>query len=221
MGIKYIDVTLTLNDGDPGVSYETARTIAQHGWNARTLHLYSHAGTHMDAPVHFGVPGPTIDQINPERFFTECHLIDIPDIHPGSFIETRDIGSVAEAVTQGQGLIFRTGWHKKYGTPAYREGIPSITPELAEWCVSKGIQLVGVEPPSVADVQNLELVTRVHTILLKGGIIIVEGLGDLSGVSKTPVKLVTLPLKIGMGDGSPCRAIVIEKEDLTQKLEIV
>lgn len=212
MGNKYIDVTLTLNSGDPGVSFETARTIAQNGWNARTLHLYSHAGTHMDAPVHFGVPGPTIDQIDPERFFTVCHLIDIPEIYPGSFIEISNIGTVAEVIAPGQGLIFRTGWHKKYGTPAYREGIPSLTPELAEWCVAKGIQLVGVEPPSVADVHNLELITRIHTILLKGGIIIVEGLGDLSGVSKTPVTLAALPLKIGSGDGSPCRAIVIEQE---------
>lgn len=213
MGLKYIDVTLTLNHGDPGVSCESARTIARDGWNAQTLHLYSHAGTHMDAPVHFGIPGPTIDQINPERFFTDCHLIDIPEAYPGYRIEIKDIMGIIENIIPGQGLIFRTGWHKKYGTPAYREGIPSVTPQLAEWCIEKGIHLIGVEPPSVADVHDLELVTRVHTILLTGGIIIVEGLADLSRVSRSPVKLVTLPMKIGMGDGSPCRAIIIQQED--------
>ena len=48
-----IDLTLTLRDGLRGVAFEQARTVERDGWNARTLHLYSHAGTHMDAQTHF------------------------------------------------------------------------------------------------------------------------------------------------------------------------
>ena len=31
-----------------GVEFETKFTLGRDGWNARTLHLHSHAGTHMD-----------------------------------------------------------------------------------------------------------------------------------------------------------------------------
>jgi len=46
-----------------GVDFDTAKTIEKDGWNAKTLHLYSHAETHIDAPVHFIVNDTTIDQI--------------------------------------------------------------------------------------------------------------------------------------------------------------
>ena len=51
-----IDLTLTLRPGMRGVDWEQAKTVERDGWNARTLHLYSHAGTHMDAPTHFFQP---------------------------------------------------------------------------------------------------------------------------------------------------------------------
>lgn len=50
---RIIDLSLTVKDGMRGVQFEPLHTVAQHGWNTRTLHLYSHCGTHMDAPLHF------------------------------------------------------------------------------------------------------------------------------------------------------------------------
>lgn len=54
MARRIVDLTLTLRDGMRGVAFEQAKTISREGWNARTLHLYSHAGTHMDAPLQIG-----------------------------------------------------------------------------------------------------------------------------------------------------------------------
>ena len=64
---KIIDLTRTLEDGTPGVSFEQARTVEKDGWNARTLHVYSHIGTHMDAPLHFGVSDQSIEEFPPSR----------------------------------------------------------------------------------------------------------------------------------------------------------
>ncbi|NJM37109.1 MAG: hypothetical protein HC845_04115 [Akkermansiaceae bacterium] len=50
---RIIDLTLTLRPGMRGVAWEQAKAIESDGWNARNLHLYSHAGTHMDAQTHF------------------------------------------------------------------------------------------------------------------------------------------------------------------------
>ena len=46
---RIIDLTLTMRSGMRGVDWEQAKTVERDGFNARTLHLYSHAGTHMDA----------------------------------------------------------------------------------------------------------------------------------------------------------------------------
>jgi kynurenine formamidase len=42
------------------------------------------------------------------------------------------------------------------------------------WCVERKVKLLGVEPPSVADVNNKEEPTHIHAILGEG--VIVEGL---------------------------------------------
>ena len=69
---------------------------------------------------------------------------------------------------------------------------------------------LGVEPPSVADVNNLEELTSVHNVLLGAGIIIVEGLTNLDQIQNEKVTFMALPLKIARGDGAPVRALAIE-----------
>ena len=67
-----------------------------------------------------------------------------------------------------------------------------------------------MEPPSVADVNNLDEVTAVHRILLGGGVVIVEGLTNLDALREERVVFGAMPLKIEGGDGSPCRAFALE-----------
>jgi len=76
--------------------------------------------------------------------------------------------------------------------------------------VRKKVNLVGVEPPSVADVNNLEELTEIHRILMEGDVLIIEGLCNLDEVRKNKVQLIALPLKIGDGDGAPARAVIVE-----------
>lgn len=123
-----------------------------------------------------------------------------------------DLGEIAQKFKEGDSLLLRTDWSKRLGTEGYHNDLPRISAELANWCVEKKVQILGVEPPSVADVNNLPEVTEIHHILLRGGILIVEGLINLDVIEKQYVELIALPLKIKKGDGAPCRVIAIEKE---------
>jgi kynurenine formamidase len=76
--------------------------------------------------------------------------------------------------------------------------------------VAKRVNILGVEPPSVADVNNLEELTRIHKTLLGANITIVEGLANLSALTQEKVFFVAAPLKIEGGDGCPCRAFALE-----------
>ena len=208
--MNYIDVTLTFESGMRGVQFEPVKILERDGWNAKNLHLYSHAGTHMDAPVHFEVNEQTIDKIPVNRFFTTCHIIDLMGIQPKTEIKISDLGEVEKQLETGEGLIFRTGWSKFVNEAKYRSELPGISKELALWCVERGVAAIGVEPPSIADINNKQLLAEIHRILLGGNIIIVEGLANLEKISHSKVQFVALPLKIKDGDGAPCRAIVIQ-----------
>jgi kynurenine formamidase len=92
----------------------------------------------------------------------------------------------------------------------YRDALPRLSEELARWCVQHRVGLVGVEPPSVADVNNREEITLIHRTLLAGDVIIVEGLANLDLLRDERVLFGAMPLKIEGGDGSPCRAFALE-----------
>ena len=209
--MKYTDLTLDYSEAVAGFKISPARDLETDGWNASTLEIYSHAGTHMDAPVHFGVSGKTIDQFEVKEFICErTWVLDLSFVTDSYLIEIKDLGNLQDKIFPGDALLFRTDWYNKLGTSAYRNALPRISESLALWLVEKGVKLIGVEPPSVANVNNLPEVTLIHQILLEK-VIIVEGLCRLDQLKSELLTFIALPLKIKGGDGAPCRAIAIEK----------
>ncbi len=208
-----IDLTLSLADGQRGVAFETARTVEKDGWNAKTLHLYSHCGTHMDSPLHFGVSEQTIDEFPLSDCMGKAWVVRIAGDCTRRLLTVSDLGGVAETLQPGDSLLLQTGWSHFVNEDKYRDALPRISEELAKWCVDKGVKILGVEPPSVADVHNLEEVTRIHRILLSGGVIIVEGLTHLELLKGPTVYFMALPLKVVNGDGAPVRALAFEFDD--------
>jgi arylformamidase len=241
---RIIDLTLPLENGLRGVAIEPARTRARDGWNATTLHLYSHCGTHMDAPTHFGVWEQTIDQIPLDRCMGPAWVVDpacrvglapppsapreksvgqagtpnaksgVGDPDPSysrALIRVADLGPTAEKVREGDSLLLRTGWSRRVGAPSYRDELPRVSLELAQWCAAKKLRMLGVEPPSVADVNNLEELAAVHHVLLGAGVIVVEGLANLDQIRREKVTFMAFPLRVAGGDGAPVRAFAIEE----------
>jgi kynurenine formamidase len=216
---QIIDLTMTFKPGMRGVAIAPKFTVARDGWNATTLELYSHAGTHMDARVHFEAGPETIDQHTPARCMGRAWLINLAGIAPKALIDISTLGVCAENFQTGDSLLLRTDWSKQEQNPAvYRDGLPRISDSLAKWCVANKVKLLGVEPPSVADVNNLPEVTRIHKILLGGGVTIVEGLCNLDQLVGPKVFFAALPLKIAAGDGCPCRAFAVEGDDAPEQL---
>lgn len=208
---RVVDLTLPLTPGQRGVATEAVYTIAQDGWNAATWHLYSHAGTHMDAQLHFAAGPETIDQHRLERCMGPAWVVRFPQIAPRVRLTVADLGAVEEKIVAGDSLLLSTGWSRYVDEPRrYRDELPCISEELAAWCVDKKVKLLGVEPPSVADVNNRAEVTRIHQILLGGGVTIVEGLTNLESLTQERVFFAALPLKLAGGDGCPVRAFAIE-----------
>jgi kynurenine formamidase len=208
--LRFIDLTLTLRPGMRGVACEPTYNFREHGWNAQTLHLYSHCGTHMDAPTHTEAGGQTIDEVPLAQCMGPAWLVKLEGIAPRTLITVADLGGVAARFSPGDSLLLRTGWSAFVNEAKWREELPRVSPELANWCVEQRVKLLGVEPPSVADVNHLPELVGIHRTLLGGGTLIVEGLAHLEAISQERVFFAALPLKPLRGDGSPVRAFAVE-----------
>lgn len=206
-----IDLTQTLAPGQRGVAREPTFTVARDGWNAATWHLYSHSGTHMDAQLHFEAGPETIDTKPLEACLGPAWVVPVAPVAPRMTIDVSHLGPVASRLVPGDSLLLKTGWSRHAGDPAiYRDALPRISEDLAQWCVDRRVRMLGVEPPSVADVNNREEVTRIHRLLLGGGVTIVEGLAQLDRLTHERVFFCALPLKLAGGDGSPVRAFAFD-----------
>lgn len=211
---RIIDLTLALRPGMRGVAFEPKFNFKEHGWNAQTLHLYSHCGTHMDAPIHSEAGDQTIDEVPLAQCMGPAWLVKLDGIAPKALITVADLGDIAKRFAPGDSLLLRTGWSAFVDEAKWRDELPRVSPELARWCVEKRVKLLGVEPPSVADVNHLPEVIQIHQTLLGGGVLIVEGLTNLEAITQEKVFFAALPLKPLRGDGSPVRAFAVEGEGI-------
>jgi predicted dehydrogenase/kynurenine formamidase len=208
---RVIDLSLPIDNKLRGANITQLKTIERDGWNATTLALYSHCGTHMDAPRHFVPEGATLNQQSLDVCCGPALVLDLRPIEQRELISVERLAPWAAAIRPGTRILLCTDWHKRLDTPEYRDALPRISAELARWLVERQVCLLGVEPPSVADVNNVEELTTVHQILLRGGVTIVEGLANLDRLSGPHVEFIALPLNIVGGDGCPVRAIARER----------
>ncbi len=207
---RIVDLSLTLRPGMRGVEFESQSTFVGKGWVTRLLHLYSHAGTHVDAPYHFLEHGRTLEHVQLEKCVGPAWVIDISYVKPCDLITVEHLAPHADRVTSGARLLLRTDWYRHADLPDYRTHFPRVSLPLAEWLAGRGIAMLGVEMPAVASVDDREELMSVHRALLRAEIVIVEGLACLDSLQREQVTFIALPLKIEGGDGSPVRAIAIE-----------
>jgi kynurenine formamidase len=210
---RIVDLSLTMRPSMQGVDFEVRSTIEGKGWNTTWLHLYSHAGTHLDAPYHFVAHGDTLEVLMLEKCVGPALVIDLTFLKPRELITVEHLAPYAKKIGEGTRLLLTTGWSARADSPNYRSHLPRVSLPLAEWLAKRKIALLGVEMPAVADVNSKEELTSVHRALLEAGIVVVEGLANLDELHQEEVTFIALPLKLEGGDGSPVRAIAIEEDD--------
>lgn len=201
-----IDLTLPVHNEMRGVRIESHTHLERDGFNTTNLQLYSHSGTHMDAPKHFLSGGGTIDCVPLEKCAGMALVIDLSHKAPQSLITIDDLQMYAERIQTGTRLLLRTDWDTHALQEDYRTHFPRISLALADWLAMRGIWLLGLETPSVASLQDKEELTAVHQALLSHDIVIVESLTNLR-LLPPEVLFMAFPLKIQGGDGSPVRAV--------------
>jgi len=211
--VKQLDLTLTISEsipsfpGSPSPQFIFWSTINEEGYNLELLFLSSHTGTHMDAPYHFAKNGKKIHQIPITRLIGEAILIKIRKIKDQA-ITKKDIINFEKRngkIPNYSSIIFFTGWQKNLNKIFYFTNNPGLSKSAVIYLVSKKINLVGIDSPSID--LGIEKLFTAHKIFAKNDILIVENLSNLEKIPNSEFKFTILPLKLKDATGSPVRAI--------------
>ena len=210
--MKVIDLTLEISEkiptfpGSPKPHFIQWETIAKDGYNLELLFLSTHTGTHIDAPFHFVKNGKKIHEITPERLVNEAVLIRIGK-NSNRFISKIDIQNFEHKngkIKNGSTVVFYTGWQKNLNKEFYFTENPGLSVSAAKYLVSKKINMVGIDSPSID--LGTDSKFSVHHVLAKNNILIVENLANLGKIKSNNFHLITSPLKLKNATGSPIRA---------------
>mgnify|MGYP000359709873 CR=1 FL=1 len=166
------------------------------------LHLGAHTGTHLDAPCHF-VDGPDIATVDLGRLIGPAVLIDVG---AASVITAAVLADLVPVTCRR--LLIRSRNSRLWADPThtFAEDFTALDPGAADWAVTAGIDLIGVDYLSVATASHGE---AVHRRLLGAGILLLEGL-DLRAPPVGHYTLIALPLRLPGCDGSPVRAVLLD-----------
>ncbi|HEY1781687.1 MAG TPA: cyclase family protein [Roseiarcus sp.] len=182
---------------------------------AFSISLSDHAGTHVDAPVHFDPrPGAkTIDEMPLENFYTSAICLDLshaPLKHAISVAEMEEaLTKSGQEIRPGDTvLIYMATNERLYGDSRYAHDFPGLSLEAVHWLADKGIGMFGVE--AVSPAPEGELNFRAHQICGERGITHMECLFNLDKlVGRGRFRFVGFPLRIRGGSASPIRAVAI------------
>ena len=74
-------------EGDPETEVRTLQTLEEDGCNLSAVSMSVHAGTHIDAPLHFWEDGSPVDELRLNTFYGKCTVISVEGILTGDDME--------------------------------------------------------------------------------------------------------------------------------------
>jgi arylformamidase len=189
--------------GNPEIEIRAQQAISLGaGANVSAVAFGSHTGTHVDAQKHFFDDGHTIDQLPLERLIGPAILLAFPDtlmsIGPAD-LEAQEIGGHTRVLLRTRNSSFVAG-------DEFVKDYTYLAPDGAEFLVSRGVELVGIDYLSIEQFHSGH--HRTHLALLGKDVVIIEGL-DLSQPPAGEYELVCLPLRLAGLDGAPARAVLL------------
>jgi kynurenine formamidase len=211
---RLIDVSHTVEDGlvtYPGLpaplvcdflSREASRAHYDEGttFQIARIEMVANTGTYVDSPFHRFADGADLAALELSR------LADLDGLVIDATGRGRSLGTdLLEGFdVRGKAVLFRTGWDAHWATPAYFEGHPFLTRQLAERLRDAGAVLVGIDSLNIDDTRDGR--RPVHTALLGAGVPVVEHLCGLGALPSSGFRFHAAPVKFRGVGTFPVRA---------------
>jgi len=208
--MKIVDLTHSISPNMPvypGTEqpvFITGCSIDEIGFLEKKITLYSHTGTHMDAPAHLIKDSITLDLLPIDYFYGKALLLNF------SNIENQTIGLDAfsphqDTINLVEFLLIHTGWSQYWGTEKYFSDYHVLSLEAADWLSGFGLKGIGFDTISADEADTQEF--PVHKAFLRNNTIILENLTNLEKLPCNQFFFSCFPLSFKGADGSPVRAV--------------
>jgi len=199
------------------------------GWYWNNFSCGEHTGTHFDAPAHW-VTGKdhshnTVDTIAPENFIAPAVVVDASAevAQDADWLLTSDFLRAWEAkhgrIPKGAWVLLRTDWYKRLSDPAAFVNMrddgahtPGPTQEAVEWLIhEREVHGFGVETINTDAGQSYRwpVAYPCHTLMHGANKYGLQCLKNLDQLPPTGALIVSAPLKIQDGSGSPLRVLAL------------
>ena len=197
------------------------------GWYWNNITTGEHTGTHLDAPVHWvtGQHSEDVSQLKPSRLVAPAAVLDVADraaADPDFLLEIDDVKAWESSngpLPDGGWLLLRTGWDAR----SHDQGeflnadetgphTPGVSVECARWLADEapiiglGVETVGTDAGTA---HSFDPAFPCHTFLLGAGKYGLTQLQNLAMLPPTGAVVVTAPLPIVGGSGSPTRVLAL------------
>jgi len=208
--MKLIDLThvvkpgMTVFPGTEAPVFEVGSSIDKDGFEEKKITMFSHTGTHMDAPAHIIAGARRLDEFPIGKFSGQACVVDV-DSNDAVKIDVEVLESRGEAILESDFVILRSGWSQLWDSDEYFRNFPVLSPEAAQWLVEANIKGVGLDMISVDECDSTDF--AVHNILLGADLVIIENLTNLELLPDSVFSFYCFPLRIDQADGSPVRAV--------------
>jgi arylformamidase len=215
---RYVDLSVTVDAqtmSPPSTNMRVELTPHRRGpgfWQVTSVQQSLHTGAHIDSPLHVFKDGITTAEIRLEQVMGDALVVDLSytDANHGITIDDLRRGG-ADRVRSGDIVLLRTDWtDQMYGTwPDYFTQSPFFPPESAEWLVAKGPKSIGFDffeeyCARLPDFTSEDF--AMHRVILGAGIVIMEGLTNLSVLPRRQRVPFYAPFyKVAGAEGAPAR----------------
>ena len=213
--MKIIDLTHTIHPDMPvypGTEppvFQDANSLEEQGFIEKKITLYSHTGTHMDAPAHILKKGITLDSYEIDHFIGTAYVIGLERLKNRE-IDKQFLEDYAVELQDIDYVLFHTGWDNYWGSKEFYSGYPILSEESAIW-LSDNYKLKGIGTDAISMDHEESTDFRVHNIFLNKGLVVIENLANLGLLKNQKFQILCLPLKTKDADGAPIRAVALTK----------
>jgi kynurenine formamidase len=187
--------------GDPGDPFT---------YSVNYISMLEHVGTHVDAPVHLGEGGASIDDCPLEWFAGTGVCLDLGHVPDLGDIDVADLERAEEAAgvtVAGHVVLLYTGFHARHWPE--RSVVTSnagLTAAATHWLADRGSKVHGVEGPSTDKAGTTGFPS--HRVCRDRGMVHYEWLTNLDQLlGAGEFRFTGYPLRIVGGTGSPVRAV--------------
>lgn len=182
--------------------------------NTSRLLLPSHAGTHVDAPLHFIENGMAIEEYAVEDWIFNHPGLVFVDPEKGGLITPDDLNIKKNEKTDI--ILFCTSFEKFRHDEIFWKENPGIAPEMAEYLLDQcpNLKAIGMNFISISSFKHRDVGRLSHKAFLGKGIRIIEDMHLLSLRPGDNIKsIMVMPLRFKAGDGAPC-TVIAKKEEI-------